>query len=239
MKFDVAVLDVGLPNSIALNLVEAVGRGSGFRDCSFVLLVPAGDQELPTRCRELEKDRRTHVPIIAMTAHAVRGFRDRCAEAGMDGYIPKPVQPDELYEALKSISADSRPEDTDFGCPVPPVATPTSPDQPLSRHLSLQLERCKELPGSVDVFLVGIQPLHDVTIPGAQSRRQLTVTTADVNDQATRDAGGVEDFTCLTAQRSGRRIRSSRPRVDGQHGRPEYCVSKLHLDAYLSTGFRR
>ncbi len=46
--------------------------------------------------RELEKGQDTHMPIIAMTAHALKDDQQRCLAAGMDNYISKPVDPDEL-----------------------------------------------------------------------------------------------------------------------------------------------
>jgi CheY-like chemotaxis protein len=46
----------------------------------------------------------THVPIIAMTAHAMQGDRERCLEAGMDGYVAKPIRAKELFEALESLT---------------------------------------------------------------------------------------------------------------------------------------
>ena len=43
------------------------------------------------------------VPIIAMTAHAMKGDRERCLEAGMDGYVSKPVEPGALREAIEGL----------------------------------------------------------------------------------------------------------------------------------------
>ncbi len=56
--------------------------------------------------RQHEQDLGGHIPIIAMTAHAVLGFREQCLEAGMDDYITKPVRKQTLYDAIKPFFGD-------------------------------------------------------------------------------------------------------------------------------------
>jgi len=47
---------------------------------------------------------RHRVPIIAMTAHAIKGDRERCLDAGMDEYISKPIDSDRLFEAIENLT---------------------------------------------------------------------------------------------------------------------------------------
>jgi signal transduction histidine kinase/ligand-binding sensor domain-containing protein/ActR/RegA family two-component response regulator len=59
--------------------------------------------EATHRIRERERENGGHVPIIAMTAHAMNGDRERCLEAGMDGYVSKPVRWRELESEIRRV----------------------------------------------------------------------------------------------------------------------------------------
>ena len=51
--------------------------------------------------REKECETGKHIPIIAMTAHAMKGDREECIEVGMDDYVSKPIQPQQLREVIE------------------------------------------------------------------------------------------------------------------------------------------
>jgi len=62
--------------------------------------------ETTVELRKREKITGERIPVIALTAHAMAGVRARCMEAGMDGYLIKPIQPAMLLEAIKQLHSD-------------------------------------------------------------------------------------------------------------------------------------
>ncbi len=76
-RFDVVLMDVQMPEMDGL--------------------------EATRRVREAERLGQPRVPIIAMTAHAMTGDREKCLDAGMDHYVTKPVRAQLLFEAMQSV----------------------------------------------------------------------------------------------------------------------------------------
>jgi len=82
--------------------------------------------EASAAIRAGEKETGGHIPIIAMTAHAMKGDRERCLAGGMDDYLSKPVQISELRRALEGVtSAAGGPP----GAPTPGDGAPPVFDQ--------------------------------------------------------------------------------------------------------------
>ncbi len=73
--------------------------------------------EATAALRKREKTTGTHQWVIALTAHAMKGDRERCLEGGMDGYLSKPIRPQELDAVLEN-------------CPPRPAPKPSLPPNP-------------------------------------------------------------------------------------------------------------
>jgi signal transduction histidine kinase/CheY-like chemotaxis protein len=61
--------------------------------------------ETAAAIRRRERATGEHVPIVAMTANVLRGVRERCLEAGMDDYLPKPIRPHDLFQVVEATDA--------------------------------------------------------------------------------------------------------------------------------------
>jgi CheY-like chemotaxis protein len=58
--------------------------------------------------RAREAERGGHVPLVAMTAHAMKGDRERCIDAGMDSYMSKPIDGRKLIALIDSLVGTPR-----------------------------------------------------------------------------------------------------------------------------------
>jgi CheY-like chemotaxis protein/HPt (histidine-containing phosphotransfer) domain-containing protein len=95
------------------NRVQVVGTGraalAAIDEVEFDLILtdiqmPDMDgYELTAAIRHKQATRNRHLPIVAMTAHAMKGDRERCLAAGMDGYVSKPICDENLLETIKQL----------------------------------------------------------------------------------------------------------------------------------------
>jgi len=76
-RFDVVLMDVQMPEMDGFEAAAAI--------------------------RARERTEGGHVPIVALTAHAMKGDRERCLDAGMDAYLAKPVSSEELFATLEGL----------------------------------------------------------------------------------------------------------------------------------------
>jgi CheY-like chemotaxis protein len=72
--------------------------------------------------RAKEKSTGRRLPIVAMTAHAMKGDRERCLGAGMDGYISKPIHAKELFETIANLVSPTTRAEQPFPNPEPEEA---------------------------------------------------------------------------------------------------------------------
>jgi signal transduction histidine kinase/DNA-binding response OmpR family regulator len=94
---------------LALKLWSDATASSPFDAVFMDIQMPGLDGfEVTARIRAAEKLTGVRVPIIAMTAHAMEGDRERCIRAGMDDYVTKPISPLRLHEALAKTIAEKR-----------------------------------------------------------------------------------------------------------------------------------
>ncbi len=103
--------------SNGLQAIEALGQERFDVVLMDVQMPELGGFEATERIRARERGAGGHVPVIALTAHAMKGDRERCLQAGMDGYVAKPIRARELFQAMQQVLLAHAPERLTAGPP--------------------------------------------------------------------------------------------------------------------------
>jgi PAS domain S-box-containing protein len=106
----------------ALAALEQSGRGTFDLVLMDVQMPVMGGLEATAAIRLAERASGTHLPIVALTAHAMHGDRERYLEAGMDGYVTKPIDAVELTRIIAQLVPAAAAQG-----PIPAAADPVAP----------------------------------------------------------------------------------------------------------------
>ena len=188
---------------------EAVAK-SGTTSYDLILMdvqMPEMDGfEATAAIRQRERTTGGHIPIVAMTAHAMAGDRERCLEHGMDGYVSKPLRTDELMATIDGLFAPEQTRSTidgetlvaDFGhnptvlAEVIRVFLSDAPGQAAALRAAIETAdagsiaaAAHALKGSVGLFSKG--PAYEAARALEQAARAGDLTAIDVRSAGVHD----------------------------------------------------
>ncbi|MET0319705.1 MAG: response regulator, partial [Duganella sp.] len=162
-------------------------------------------------------ERHAGLPIIAMTAHAVAGYRERCLNMDMNDYVTKPINPDTLYTVLaawvapdQSRAADLPPAPAQFS-PSPPAAAPALP-----AALPLPSDAAGPLAPAAPALILASVPGIDMAsalerLGGhmALFKRLLTMFAKDFDGAGARVQAAIDDSRWLDAAELVHKVRGA------------------------------
>jgi two-component system, sensor histidine kinase and response regulator len=167
-SFDLLLLDIQMPELDGFEVIEVL--------------------------RRRERTAGGHLPVVALTAHAMKEDRERCLQAGMDDYLSKPIHSAELVAVIDRVLA---------GRPASEPPPASSPEPGALVDPDKLLAACDDDP----VLLGNLIRIFQNNIPGSLARVQEAITRADperLRESAHQLRGMVSTFSTNAAQAASR-----------------------------------
>ena len=156
-KFDVVLMDVQMPELDGYAATAAI--------------------------RERERESGAHTPIVAMTANAMKGDREKCLEVGMDAYIAKPIRAAPFYRVVESFATHSSADGDTSDLALTPAATPAVTARANAAPIKPAFRRdvALELTGGPEAF-AEVAELFLEQAPRLIEAMQTAVTSGDAEE---------------------------------------------------------
>ena len=176
-----------------------------------------GGFEATARLREREKTTGQHVPVIAMTAHALKGDRERCLEAGMDDYVSKPIQAAALFEVIdRMVPSPSLIAGIPEKLPADEAA-PATNAKPFDREAALaMIDGDEELFGELVVLFT-----NETTVLLNQIQESITRRDAKLLERSAHSLKGSAAAFCAETSRAVAQ------RLEGMGARSEFDRAQI------------
>ena len=172
-----------------------------------------GGLEASTAIRKRERNTGRHIPIIAMTAHAMKGDREKCLGAGMDGYISKPISVKALMQAIEAVSPG--------GAQLETISAPANADAlPLVNRQALKLQVGDDLD-----LLRTIVSLFKAEVPVSMAAIRAAIESNNVeslSNLAHSLKGMLGNFSSPAANQAALRLETVARERDFSHAREAY-----------------
>ncbi|MEM7228844.1 MAG: response regulator [Planctomycetota bacterium] len=165
-----------------------------------------GGIEATDRIRAATPPDSPRTPIVAMTAHALQGDRERCLAAGMDGYVPKPIEPEVLFNEIDRVLGENT---------GTVIANDVPPDIEMPSDVVFDAERTLERLGGdadlmhevIDLFLDGVDEQRSALRNGLEDHQALVATAHAVR-------GAVVNFFAEQVRASAESVEQISPDAD-------------------------
>jgi two-component system, sensor histidine kinase and response regulator len=164
--------------------------------------------------RSQEQGTDYHVPIVAMTAHAMKGDKERCLDAGMDGYVSKPINAENLFDVIEKLMADRK-------------ADERTPDTKLGGYILDEEELLAHVDGD-KVLLAELFGLFQEDYPVLLGKLHDAIQQKDwqgVREAAHAIKGSVANFAANTAVETAQKLEKMEMGDQAQH--VEQTASRL------------
>jgi PAS domain S-box-containing protein len=183
-----------------------------------------GGLEAAAHIRAHEQQTGKHLPIIAMTAYAMKGDRDRCLAAGMDGYVSKPITAQALVREMDEI----------LGLPSQGLAAVLDADPNLPTNAVLDIAACLERTGGNKQLLGEMAALFAGECPRRMEQMRHAIAQEDAAglEQAAHEMlGSVSTFCAPAATAAARELESMGREGALKHAHAAYKALEAALEA--------